>query len=115
MKESSTMPTNDERHEVAARLRMLAYGYKEASAFSVVTRDKLPTPIDSLMRALGLTQVVEATEVFYRMASLIEPEPERTCCPVIEDGTEVCSNCGYDIDGYGWSYCPNCGTKLVEE
>lgn len=39
---------------------------------------------------------------------------ERTCRPVIEDETEVCSNCGEDIDGYGWSYCPNCGAKVVE-
>lgn len=48
------------------------------------------------------------------LADLIEPAPERTCRPVIEDETEVCSDCGYDIDGYGWFYCPNCGAKVVE-
>ena len=61
-----------------------------------------------------LADSVFTSENVSRLAELIEPEPERTCHPVIEDETEVCSNCGYDIDGYGWSYCPNCGTKLVD-
>lgn len=50
-----------------------------------------------------------------RLADLIEPAPERTCYPVLEDGTLVCSECGEDIDGYGWNYCPNCGAKVVVE
>lgn len=37
---------------------------------------------------------------------------ERTCHPVIEDETEVCSECGEDIGGYGWTYCPNCGAAI---
>lgn len=41
--------------------------------------------------------------------------PERMCHPVIEDETEVCSECGYDIDWYGWFYCPSCGSKLASE
>lgn len=45
----------------------------------------------------------------------VESRPERTCHPVIEDETKVCSNCGYDIDGYGWRYCPNCGARIVEQ
>lgn len=45
----------------------------------------------------------------------VESKPERTCRPVIEDETKVCSNCGYDIDGYGWRYCPNCGARIVEQ
>lgn len=24
-------------------------------------------------------------------------------------------DCGEDIDGYGWSYCPNCGRRIVEQ
>lgn len=32
---------------------------------------------------------------------------ERTCYPVLEDETLVCSECGEDIDGYGWNYCPD--------
>lgn len=38
---------------------------------------------------------------------------ERTCYPVLEDETMVCSECGEDIDGYGWNYCPNCGARVV--
>lgn len=37
---------------------------------------------------------------------------ERTCYPVLEDETLVCSECGEDIDGYGWNYCPNCGAMV---
>lgn len=45
----------------------------------------------------------------------VESKPEWMCRPVIEDETEVCSNCGYDIDGYGWRYCPNCGARIVKQ
>lgn len=54
------------------------------------------------MTAVTPPHTIEATE-----------PAERTCHPVIEDETEVCSNCGEDIDGHGWSYCPNCGAKVV--
>lgn len=84
-------------------------------------------PLDihaSLYNALGTCAEVVATTVpadYYehnnrrllnRLADLIEPAPERTCHPVIEDETAVCSECGEDIDGYGWTYCPNCGAKV---
>ena len=68
-----------------------------------------------------------------RLADLIEPEPERTCHIKISDCTDSlgqkmyrCSECGSlttddacffegepDIDGF--SYCPNCGAKVVEK
>lgn len=37
---------------------------------------------------------------------------ERTCYPVLEDETLVCSKCGEDIDGYGWNFCPSCGARI---
>ena len=40
---------------------------------------------------------------------------ERTCYPVLEDETLVCSECGEDIDGYGWNDCPRCGERIEEE
>ena len=71
-------------------------------------------------------------ELHMRLADLIDPEPERMCHIKISDCTDSlgqkmyrCSECGSlttndacffegepDIDGF--SYCPNCGAKVVE-
>lgn len=126
--------TNDERREVAARLRELASGYEKTPTWSVVARDKLPAPIDDFMQTLGLTRVVEATEIFYRIAGLIEPATERTCRMErvewydhigdheIRRHKFVCSNCGLELEAvlitkpkYPYQYCPKCGAKVVEE
>lgn len=50
-----------------------------------------------------------------RMAERWNRRAERTCHPVLEDETLVCSECGEDIDGYGWNFCPSCGAKVVDE
>lgn len=101
------MVTNDERREMAARLRGLAAEDLEDGEFYDCgeVEDALDLATDD-----GYWYEVDGVR---RLADLLEPEPEKTCRPVIEDETEVCSCCGYDIDGYGWSYCPNCGSKLV--
>ena len=32
-----------------------------------------------------------------------------------EDETQVCSECGEDLDeGYGWEFCPSCGRRVVD-
>lgn len=52
------------------------------------------------------------TEIFARLADLIDP----TCHQVIEDETQVCSECSGDLDeGYGWDFCPNCGARVVND
>lgn len=44
------------------------------------------------------------------LADLIDP----TCHQVIEDETQVCSECSGDLDeGYGWDFCPWCGARVV--
>ena len=49
-------------------------------------------------------------ETLTRLANLIDP----TCHQVIEDETQVCSECSEDLDeGYGWDFCPNCGARVV--
>ena len=49
---------------------------------------------------------------FNRLADLIDP----TCHQVIEDETQVCSVCSGDLDeGYGWDFCPWCGSRVVIE
>lgn len=51
-------------------------------------------------------------ETLTRLANLIDP----TCHQVIEDETQVCSECSEDLDeGYGWDFCPNCGSRVVRD
>lgn len=107
-------PTNDERREVAARLRE-------------------PYPrFTNLVDAFGLTAPVPIHELRYHLADLIEPE-ERTCRNIAgEDDREwgnpfICSECGadpHDAESYycgfssgehDWRFCPNCGAKVMEE
>lgn len=52
------------------------------------------------------------SDVFNRLADLIDP----TCHQVIEDETQVCSECSEDLDeGYGWDFCPHCGARVVHD
>lgn len=51
-------------------------------------------------------------EMLTRLADLIDP----TCHQVIEDETQVCSECSGDLDeGYGWDFCPWCGARVVRD
>lgn len=102
------MPTNEERREVAARLRNYANlreSFKES-------------PICGFMNALGFSGYIDWKGVCDRIADLIEPEPERTCLYVKnKDGEMVCSKCGSEepsIIGDAY-YCYCCGAKVVEE
>lgn len=101
------MVTNDERREAAARLRKMTPEWMGLGGWRFYLKPRL-----------GISAIIQVTEgdprnVSNALADLIEPEPERTCHAIIEDETGVCSNCGEDIDGYGWSYCPSCGAKVV--
>lgn len=99
------MPTNDERREVAARLRRLS-GHREV--------DK-----EFVHEALGLYmgECVDGYDPVSvsKLADLIEPE-ERTC-RMIDNGVELCcSECdgrhSYDDEP---DYCMRCGAKVVGE
>lgn len=113
------MPTNDERREVAARLREhigkpLFTGQDVEDIIGVQRSD---------------FDVVLADASYRRLADLIEPE-ERTCHDVSFDSREfVCSWCGCHIDVLDieseptmWlggspiepSFCPNCGAMVVD-
>ena len=114
------MPTNEERREVAARLRNYANlreSFKES-------------PICAFINALGFGGYLDWKGVCSRIADLIEPEPERTCTFSVKekdgDPYPTCSECGYETDfgelmwyfdntfKYENKYCPNCGAKAVE-
>ena len=104
------MPTDNERREVAANIRNAADRCKADLGYD---------PDYSPFVALEVMSCAFHSFPHYKdllhLADLIEPAPERTCHPVIEDETAVCSECGEDIDGYAWPYCPNCGAKIIEE
>lgn len=126
------MPTKDERREVAARLRELAEDYEKVPVLSIIAACELPAPVDDAFMACGIGRAVYATEICARLADLIEPE-ERTCRMKLSDCTDSlgqkmyrCSECGAlmtddacffegepDIDWF--SYCPNCGAKVVDD
>ena len=115
------MPTDEERREVAAKLRSMT-NYEYSSMF-----------IDEIIGACiggdlydDEYQLLDC-KIVNRLADLIEPEPERTCRMEIDwdyDGgcpayyrDYVCSECKEDFIYYKHSrinYCPNCGAKVVE-
>lgn len=106
------MSNNDERREVARKLRE--------------TSDEIrywcdTNPYWYVMKCIyGDVEIHDDNELFYRLAALIEPEPERTCKnESSEPGIFTCSYCGadfYDTEISGdWNYCPNCGARVVEE
>ena len=106
------MPTNEERRDVAARLREL-------------DTSRLYDGMDevcALEDACGcdVGQDWQDMELKDRLAELIEPEPERTCRDLGgEYGTNYeaydfgCSECGFGCDIPQPNYCPHCGAKVV--
>lgn len=117
------MPTNDERREVAARLRDYAD--------SELTDNEIWWGLRRIAYGGDYSYLHHASyELLKRLADLIEPEPERTCRVYIGEGTEsgwwVCGSCGDLFDTLSSlackrgrnsmpNYCPNCGAKAVGE
>lgn len=126
-----TKPTNEERREVAAKLRELADAYGNTPAWSRIACGELPAPIDDAMQACGLGRITHAAEVCAHLVDLIEPAPERTCRMEYDHVhcDYVCSACGewhntgmYDacdaddrIVFKPYRYCPECGARVEVE
>lgn len=115
------MQINEERREVAARLRELAPGSDWPDMVAEACGLNPREMSNSFHEFTG--------ELCERLADLIEPEPERTCIMHKEhewnDEWEPygiqCSECEEFVLGwkseFGYaipSYCPNCGAKVVE-
>lgn len=107
------MPTNEERREVARKLRYIGehggpeWGTAACCIAECIGEDNYPLWGGS-------------SPLFTKLAYLIEPEPERTCKnESSKPGIFTCSYCGadfYDTEISGdWNYCPNCGAKVIEE
>lgn len=106
------MPTNKERREVARKLRET----------SDEIRDWCDTnPYWYVMKCIyGDVEIHDDNELFYRLADLIEPEPERTCRKVpgrmrYGERKPKCSECGYSLGDPRWFYCPKCGGKITND
>lgn len=122
------MPTNDERREVAKRIREMYYygGIKRSVVFYEALNDVI----------MGQDGFGSFQDIADRFADLIEPE-ERTCHMIRGHLTDTvfCDVCGERFDGVaqymamvpnGFSladykakykdakFCPNCGAKVVE-
>ena len=118
------MPTNDERREVAARLR-------NWESFRETFKE---SPICAVIDALGVEGYLDWRGVFELLADLIEPEPRRTthlelvATAVDENGDALavgvhCAICGLlDEDEIGadpdnwmlWRHYPSCGAEAVD-
>lgn len=93
------MPTDEERREVAARLRAMSDEEGRWRAAAMRWLEVQFTPSE--------------------LADLIEPEPERTCRLTPRyDGGEVaayeCSACWSAVPN-GARYCSSCGAKAVDD
>lgn len=88
------------RQEVAKKLRRIEEDVDYETAFM---------EIDTI---IGTKDNYSLFFFFDRLADLIDP----TCHQVIEDETQVCSECSEDLDeGYGWDFCPHCGARVVRD
>lgn len=112
------MPTNKERRNIAQKLRNNADAYPDMYLIlNVVLSDDGLKPND------GSTEyVVTSIDAAKRLAELIEPKSEETCCMIyhfddlfpVESYFE-CSKCNEEFpDTFEMNYCPNCGAKILE-
>ena len=110
------MPTNDERRDVAVRLRELAdanEGYLSMGRVNRVLRDG--------KAILGTSGLASVADVLRRYADLIDPPTCKNLATHLVDEL-VCSSCGERVDiayldsddDYRVRYCPGCGAKVVE-
>lgn len=119
------MVTNDERREVAKKLRELPSDVYEVESqwktegISTDCHDQTDYYLihDVLLECLPAEHMhpFDYEELHARLAELIEPEPERTC-RMIDNGAEFCcSECDWrhDYDDEPW-FCAGCGAKVIQ-
>lgn len=101
------MPTNEERREVARRLRYVAeHGAPEWATTACCIAECIGEDDYPLWNGSGL--------LFSKLANLIEPE-ERTCHVEHIDDDLFHMSCGHEAAGcVSPSFCPYCGGRVEE-
>ena len=113
------MTTNEERREVAAKLREKS---KETEDMRNQAKDDFltPTMVDrnlySTIRMRAIRSCIGQGDIFERLADLIDrPVTHRACKnPSAIHEKWPCERCGYSIKDKRWRFCPKCGAEVVE-
>lgn len=104
------MISNNERREVAAKLR----GLDERIDGVLLMCTKLE---HDAMALRAIRAVVGKGDIFHLLADLIDrPSTTRHGKFRTKYGrkTPCCEVCGYSIGDMRWGYCPKCGAEVVE-
>lgn len=115
------MISNDERREIAARLMREACAWRETFPESECDFSDAAAMMQDLCVFVGLERNALCSEVFQRLADLIDPPTCKNLATHLVDEL-VCSACGERVDiayldkddDYRVRYCPSCGAKVVE-
>ena len=110
--------TNEERREVARKLRKLASENQGA----IGSMRKMQEVLTQAKKITGTMNLPSVAHVLERYADLID---RPTCKTIEHEGTDEfhvcksCSRCSYgwfeDIYDKPYSYCPNCGAEVIDE
>ena len=117
------MISNEERREIAARLRTLAHDNQ-----GLLGIKRLVYVCEEAKRILGTVGLPDCAHVLTRYADLIDPTCRnkqiaynRTAPREFRTDNFICSECRetFCADGDGvnhpidWAYCPNCGARVT--
>lgn len=114
------MITNEERCEVAAKLRELGNDITEDRFFH--WDDAVCESWHAIVKTVGVDNgnpYDDHRETCSRLAELIEPLEERTCRVVrktvdIDGELMIDYTCCFNQSGWNNNFCPNCGAKVVK-
>lgn len=115
------MISDSERREIAARLMREACVWKETFPESECDFSDAAAVMQDLCVFIGLERNALCSEVFKRLADLINlPTCKNLATHLVDE--LVCSACGERVDiayldsddDYRVRYCPGCGAKVVE-
>lgn len=103
------MPTNEERREIAARLREV-----KKTGFDF-TWCKICMGVCGPECPVGCDEDEMAVDVAKRLADLVEPRSCRKVPGKMKYGRRMpaCSECGYSLGDKRWNFCPKCGCEVA--